>query len=68
MQVEYQGRPLNLPVDRAPGDYAFYLPANPRWDDGNSIPAEIVDLIKHAITELLHHCDAASNPDPSDKK
>lgn len=30
MQGEYQGHTLNLPVDRAPGDYACYLPANPR--------------------------------------
>jgi hypothetical protein len=55
MQVDYQGRRLNLPVDRAPGDYAFYLPTDPRWDDGSPIPAETIDLIKNAITEIEHH-------------
>jgi len=52
MQVEYQGRTLDLDVDRAPGDYAFYLPAAPTWDDGSPIPADTIDLIKNAITEI----------------
>jgi hypothetical protein len=60
MQVEYQGRRLNLPVDRAPGDYAFYLPADPRWDDGSPIRADTVDLIKNAITEIERHWGAAA--------
>jgi hypothetical protein len=58
MQVEYQGRRLNLPVDRAPGDYAFYLPADPRWDDGTRISADSLDLVKTAITEIERHWGA----------
>ena len=58
MQVEYQDRTLNLAVDRAPGDYAFYLPARPMWNDGTPVTPDALALIKDAITEIERHWGA----------
>ncbi|WP_328468028.1 hypothetical protein OHA21_50650 [Actinoplanes sp. NBC_00393] len=55
MQVEYQGRTLDLDVDRAPGSYGFYLPSDPFWNDGTSISEETMSLIKDSIREIRGH-------------
>jgi hypothetical protein len=55
MQLEYQGRTLNVGVDRAPNDYGVYLPANPAWNDGTPVDQGTLALLKDAIVEILRH-------------
>jgi hypothetical protein len=55
MQLEYQGRTLNVGVDRAPHDYGVYLPATPAWNDGTPIDPDTFALLKDAIVEILRH-------------
>ena len=55
MQVEFQGRTLDFPVDRAPNDYGVYLPADATWADGTPIDAGTLDLLRDAIVEIMRH-------------
>ena len=55
MQLEYQGRTLNIGVDRAPNDYGVYLPADPVWSDGTPIDLGTLALLRDAIVEILRH-------------
>ena len=55
MQLEYQGRRLNIGVDRAPNDYGVYLPAHPAWNDGTPVDQGTLALLKDAIVEILRH-------------
>jgi hypothetical protein len=55
MQLEYQGRTLNVGVDRAPGNYGVYLPAAPLWTDGEPVDAHTAVILQDAIREILGH-------------
>ena len=54
MQLEYQGRTLNVGVDRAPNNYG-QLPATPAWNDGTPVDQGTLALLKDAIVEILRH-------------
>ena len=55
MQLEYQGRTLNIGVDRAPNDYGVYLPANPVWSDGTPIDQGTLAQLRDAIVEIMRY-------------
>jgi hypothetical protein len=55
MQLEHRGRTLNVGVDRAPGSYGVYLPAQPTWNDGTPVDDAERAVLSTAITEILGH-------------
>jgi hypothetical protein len=53
MQVEHEGRTLNVGVDRAPNSYGVYLPTAPAWSDQTPVSGQELDGIKSAIVEIM---------------
>ncbi|MDP9793772.1 hypothetical protein J2S43_002284 [Catenuloplanes nepalensis] len=53
MFVEYGGATLIVEVDRAPGDYAVYLPAVPTWTDGTTVPPDVLGILMAGIVEIM---------------
>ncbi|WP_328468030.1 hypothetical protein OHA21_50655 [Actinoplanes sp. NBC_00393] len=55
IRVEYEGRTLDLSVDRAPDSYGFHLPSSPVWSDGGTIPDATMELIMDSVVEIHRH-------------
>jgi len=57
MTFDLAGRTMTIPVERGDHSMRFTLPAVPRWDDGELLPAPLTDQLQSIIAEIAHFWD-----------